>query len=137
MDKELTLASIESFTGGLFASEIVSKPGASKYFKGSLVTYWNEIKEKLGVDTSEGVINKKTALEMALKGKEFFDVDICVSFTGNAGPNPMENKEVGLVFIAINNEVYEINFGDIGRNEIRKRSVEFALEKVKKIMQKV
>ena len=41
--KNLTLASIESFTGGLFAATIVEKPGASKYFKGTIVTYHNDI----------------------------------------------------------------------------------------------
>ena len=42
--KNLTLASIESFTGGLFAATIVETPGASKYFKGTTVTYHNDIK---------------------------------------------------------------------------------------------
>ncbi len=130
----ITIASIESFTGGLFASTIISKQGASKYFKGALVTYWNEIKEKLGVDTSKGVINSKVALEMSLKGKEFFNVDYCISFTGNAGPEPMENKRVGLVYIAINNNVYELDFGPIKRNEIRERAVNFAHEKLEEII---
>ena len=71
--KNLTFASIESVTGGMFASEIISIPGASNFFKGSLVTYTNEIKEKLGVDTSQGVINSKVAQEMALKGREYLD----------------------------------------------------------------
>ncbi len=125
--KNLTFASIESVTGGMFASEIISIPGASNFFKGSLVTYTNEIKEKLGVDTSQGVINSKVAQEMALKGREYFDVDYCFSFTGNAGPSIMEQKKVGLVFIAINNEVHELNFEGT-REEIRKQSVNFALE---------
>ena len=75
-DKDITIASVESFTGGLFASEIVKIPGASKYFKGALVTYSNEIKEKLGVDTSKGVINKEVAHQMASKGKKYFNVSI-------------------------------------------------------------
>ncbi|MCK5945722.1 MAG: CinA family protein [Mycoplasmataceae bacterium] len=124
-----TLSSIESLTGGLFASEITSKPGASKYFKGSIVTYQNEIKEKLGIDTTNGVINKETALAMSKAGRKYFDSDICVSFTGNAGPEAMDGKPVGLVFIAINNDVYELNLsGD--RNSIRKQAVEFAIKKI-------
>lgn len=132
--KKITIASVESFTGGLFASEIIKTPGASKYFKGALVTYWNEIKEKLGIDTSKGVINKNVVLEMAIKGKDFFDVDYCIAFSGNAGPEAMENKPIGLVFIAINDKVYELNFGAIERNLIRQKSVDFAIEKLEEIL---
>lgn len=124
-----TIGSIESFTGGMFASEIVKIPGSSKYFKGSLVAYNNQLKEKLGIDTSNGVINEKVAKEMSLKGKEFLGVDICISFTGNAGPSAMEDKPVGLVFIAINDEVFTLNL--IGnRNSIRNQAVQFAKEKL-------
>lgn len=130
-----TFASIESFTGGMFASKIVDIPGASKFFKGSLITYSNEIKEKLGVDISKGVINATVAQEMAIKGKEYFNVDYCFSFTGNAGPSPMESKDIGIVFIAINDKVYELKF-DGSREEIRKKSVEFALEIFWKLVKK-
>ncbi len=133
-DKDITIASVESFTGGLFASEIVKIPGASKYFKGALVTYSNEIKEKLGVDTSKGVINKEVAHQMASKGKKYFNVDYCVSFTGNAGPTTLENKEVGLVYIGINNTVYEIKYGNKDRNEIRMEAVRFAIKRLKEII---
>ena len=129
--KKLTVGSVESFTGGLFASTIISKPGASEFFKGSVVTYWSEIKEKLGVDTSNGVINKAVALEMAAKGKEFLGVDICISFTGNAGPKETEGKPVGTVFIAINEKVLELNLKG-SRNEIREEAVQIALEELKK-----
>ena len=124
-----TIGSIESFTGGLFASTVVSKAGASKYFKGTLVTYNNDLKEKLGIDTSNGVINKQVAIQMALKGKEFLEVDTCVSFTGNAGPEVMDDKPVGLVYISINEEVYELNL-EGNRNQIRQRAVEFAINKL-------
>lgn len=131
--KNITIASVESFTGGLFASEIVSQPGASQYFKGSLVTYNNEIKEKLGVDVKNGVVNKEVAIEMALKGKEFFNVDYCVSFTGNAGPTGTEGKEVGLFYIAINENVFEFHYPHLSRNEIRKKAVEIAINKLQEI----
>ena len=124
-----TLSSVESFTGGLFAQSITSKPGASKFFKGALVSYSNEIKEKLGIDTSNGVINKEVALQMSLKGCEYFQSDICVSFTGNAGPTTLDGLPVGKVFIGINKQVYELDL--VGsRNEIRKQAVEFALKKI-------
>ncbi len=128
--KNFTLASVESFTGGLFAATIVEKPGSSKYFKGSIVTYHNDVKDKLGVNVENGVINSNTALEMAKKGKEFFNVDYCIAFTGNAGPSAMEDKPVGLFYIAINNQVYEFFYPNLSRNEIRKKAVEIAIKKL-------
>ena len=98
------------------------------------MTYWNEIKELLGVNTFNGVINKETALEMAKKGKKFFNVDYCISFTGNAGPEPMENKDVGLFYIAINEKVFEFYFPNLTRNEIRQKAVDIALNELKKII---
>ncbi len=128
--KNFTLASVESFTGGLFAATIVEKPGSSKYFKGSIVTYHNDIKDKLGVNVENGVINSNAALEMAKRGKEFFNVDYCIAFTGNAGPTAMEDKPVGLFYIAINNQVYEFFYPNLSRNEIRKKAVEIAIKKL-------
>lgn len=128
--KNFTLASVESFTGGLFAATIVEKPGSSKYFKGSIVTYHNDIKDKLGVNVANGVINSNAALEMAKRGKEFFNVDYCIAFTGNAGPTAMEDKPVGLFYIAINNQVYEFFYPNLSRNEIRKKAVEIAIKKL-------
>ncbi|MGZ9413336.1 CinA family protein [Mycoplasma sp. 480] len=130
--KVKTFASVESFTGGAFASRLVLEPGASKYFKGSLVTYQNEIKEKLGVNTSKGVVNSETALNMSLKGKEFFNVDFCISFTGNAGPTVMENKAVGEVYIAINDEVFPLLLSG-NREQIINQAVDFAYEKFLKL----
>lgn len=128
-----TIGSVESFTGGLFASTIISKPGASKFFKGSLVVYAPQIKEKFGIDTSRGLVSKETALSMAQKGKEILDVDYCVSFTGNAGPDVLENKRVGEVYIAINEKVFSLQLsGD--RNQIRNQAVSFALKELQKII---
>ncbi len=127
-----TLGSIESFTGGAFAAAITSIAGASNYYKGTVVTYAKELKAKLGVDTSNGVINETVAKEMALKGKNFLDVDICVSFTGNAGPLTVEGKPIGLVYIAINERVYKKEYQG-SRTEIINQSVEFALNEIKQI----
>ena len=134
----LTLGSIESLTGGLFASTITSVSGVSSVFKGTVVTYFTEIKEKVvGVKketiSKYGVISKECALEMATYGQKLIDTDVIVSFTGNAGPSVMEDKEVGKVFIGIiikkEVEVLELNLtGD--RNEIRNKCVEIALNKI-------
>ena len=105
-EKGLTLGSVESFTGGLFAKEITAVSGASKFYKGGLVTYATEEKARLlGISQEDiakyGVVSKEIALQMAEKGRKVLDVDVCVSFTGNAGPDAMENKPVGEVYIGI------------------------------------
>ena len=106
-EKNLTIGSIESMTGGLFASNITSVPGASKVFKGSIVSYSPLIKEnvvgvkKQTIDTF-GVVSKEVAKEMAEKGRKLLDVDICVSVTGNAGPTSEPGSAgVGEVYIGV------------------------------------
>ena len=131
---KLTLGSVESFTGGKFASAITSVPGASALFKGALVTYSNSEKVKLlGIDPrfikEYGACSKETAYLMADNGKDVLDVDVCVSFTGNAGPLPMEGRPVGEVFIGFayldEVEVYKYHFSGT-RKEIQKYAIRYA-----------
>ena len=101
-----TLGSIESFTGGSFASSITAISGASKFFKGAVVTYATEEKIKLlGIDPNRvnqfGVVSQEIAGDMSMHGKYILDVDYAISFTGNAGPEAMENKPVGEIYIGI------------------------------------
>ena len=127
----LTLGSVESLTGGLFASTITEFPGISKVYKGTLVTYTNEIKEKvLGVKKETldnyGAVSKECVKEMLLQGSNIFVSDIVLAFSGNAGPSASEGKPVGLVYIGymINGEthVHEYNFTGT-RDEIRKQCI--------------
>ena len=133
----LTIGSVESYTGGLFAATITGVPGASKVFPGSIVTYANEIKEKL-VGVKEitihqyGVVSKEVAQEMADGGREKLGVDICVSFTGNAGPTALDRLPVGRVVIGISTKpktmLYELQLDNCDRNRIREISVEQAMK---------
>ncbi len=106
-DKNLTIGSVESMTGGLFAANITSVPGASKVFKGSIVSYSPLIKENVvGVNEETiakyGVVSKQVAYEMAEKGRKVLDVDICVSITGNAGPTSEPGEAgVGELYIGL------------------------------------
>ena len=108
--KGLTIGSIESMTGGLFASKITSVPGASKVYKGSVVSYSPLIKESVvGVKEETiaqfGVVSKQVAEEMASKGRELLNVDICVSVTGNAGPTAEPGEEgVGVVYLGLSDK---------------------------------
>lgn len=126
-----TVATVESLTGGLLSSKITSIPGSSKFYKGSLITYSNEVKEIFRINTSKGVVNAETALEMAKAGKKLLKVDICISLTGNAGPDVLDNKKVGLVYVALNDKVYELNLKG-SRNTIRKKAAKFAFNLLKK-----
>lgn len=141
-DKNLTIGSVESLTGGLFASEITSIPGASKVYKGSIVTYASSEKVNLlhidpAIIEKYGVVSKEVAELMAKNGREVLDVDLCVSFTGNAGPTcEPGGQPVGKVFIGIcgNNfsKTYEFDFkGE--RNLIRSLSKDKAIELLKEI----
>ena len=141
--KELTLGSVESFTGGLFASEVTAISGASKYFKGALVTYATEEKVRLlGIPSEEiekhGVVSKEIAYLMAKLGKEKLAVDYCLAFTGNAGPEAMENKPVGEIYIALAGpqkvEVQAFHLqGE--RNKIQKSAIDLALTLLAKTLQ--
>ncbi len=106
-EKGLTLGSTESITGGKFSALITSVPGASKVFKGSLVTYTPEEKHNLADVNTEtinkfGVVSEETSFEMAKGGQKRLNVDVCVSVTGNAGPtSDVDNKPVGEVHISV------------------------------------
>ena len=134
-----TLGSVESFTGGLFAREITAVPGASHFYKGGLVTYATEEKNRLvGITYQEidtfGVVSKEVATMMAVNGRKVLNVDYCVSFTGNAGPDAMEGKPVGEVYIAIASQESTKVFGlqlSGTREEIQRKGVEQALNLLK------
>lgn len=105
MDKNLTISFAESITGGLLAASITDVAGSSKILSSSYVTYSNDSKIKnLGVrkETLDkyGAISEQTALEMACGLKNKTNSSVCVSTTGEAGPEPSET-DIGNVFICI------------------------------------
>jgi PncC family amidohydrolase len=100
----LTLASCESLTGGLFAKRLTDMVGAGSIFKGGLVVYSNEAKIKLAKISAAalekyGAISKRCAEELAQNTQKILKTDLAISFTGNAGPTSQENKPVGLVLL--------------------------------------
>ncbi len=130
-ERGLTIGSCESLTAGLFTSQLASISGASAVLKGGIVTYQTAVKEQLlGIDHDvierNGVVSASCAAEMAIKTKELLACDICVSFSGNAGPDVMEGKPVGRVYCAIACEAkvntYKLQLSG-SRNEIRMQAV--------------
>lgn len=136
VEQGLTLGSVESFTGGLFASTVTKVPGASNFFKGSIITYATEEKERLlGISHEDvekyGVVSKQIAEQMAVYGRDVLDVDVCISFTGNAGPSAMENKRVGEIYIGLaKDEKVEVFpfFLEGNRQQIQEQAVQEALK---------
>jgi nicotinamide-nucleotide amidase len=102
-----TLALAESCTGGFIANQITNVSGASKMFKGGIVAYSNEAKEKfLGVRATtlkeHGAVSKEVAAEMAASARKHFSADYAVSVTGIAGPTGgTKAKPTGTVFIGV------------------------------------
>jgi len=107
MGKEMTLSTAESFTGGKIAQRITALPGASNYFKGSLVSYATETKiDVLGVSKElikkHSVVSAEVAEAMAQNVKKLLKTDFAVATTGNAGPTKGDSEaNIGTVFIAI------------------------------------
>ncbi|GLB48974.1 competence/damage-inducible protein A [Neptunitalea lumnitzerae] len=102
-----TLATAESCTGGKIAELVTSVPGASEYFKGAVVSYATEVKEKvLGVPNevikAHSVVSAEVVELMALNVKELLATDYAIATTGNAGPEKGDSDaEIGTVFIAL------------------------------------
>ena len=104
IDRNLTISTTESCTGGLLSSKLTDISGSSAYIRLNLVTYSNEAKEQmLGVVINEeGVVSENCAYQMAKGLCELTKSDICVSTTGIAGPTGgTETKPVGLMYSTI------------------------------------
>ena len=90
-DNGKTLGTAESCTGGRIAEAIIASPGASNYFKGGIISYTNEIKERL-LSVDHQVLEEKTAvceevaIQMVKGACETLGVDYAISVTGIAGP---------------------------------------------------
>jgi len=96
----LSLAVAESMTGGLVASRLVEVAGASKWFRGGVVSYQSQIKFEV-LDVPEGpVVSEEAAAAMAEGVARLMEADIGLGITGVAGPAEQEGKPVGTVFLA-------------------------------------
>lgn len=97
----LSLAVGESLTGGMVSSRIVSIPGASGFFRGGLVSYATEAKQKILRVGEHPVISEETAVDMAKGVADLFDATVGLGITGVAGPSKQEEREVGTVCIGV------------------------------------
>lgn len=142
--KGLMLATAESCTGGLVAGALTAIPGSSDVVDRGFVTYSNQAKaEMLGVPPDlierDGAVSESVAFAMAEGAVGHSRAGLAVSITGVAGPGGgTATKPVGLVHFAAWSRQgprlhVERRFGDLPRAEIRKRSVEQALDLLLKL----
>lgn len=143
--KRLMIVTAESCTGGLIAASLTEIPGSSDVLDRGFVTYTNIAKSQmLGVSETllarHGAVSEEVARAMAEGALAHSHADLAVSCTGIAGPGGgTRTKPVGLVHLAAARKGEttlheECRFGNIGRDEVRMKSVENALKLLFQVM---
>ncbi len=143
-EKGLTLATAESCTGGGIGQAITAIPGSSSVFLGGIISYSNQMKKDLlGVQEKTliefGAVSEECAQEMAQGIRSSTGCDIGISVTGIAGPGSDGVKPEGRVCFALNSSNFSssntIEFGAIGRENVRESSISYALKTVSRHLQ--
>ena len=112
--RQWTIGTAESCTGGLIGDELTNRGGSSDYFLGGVISYSNAIKQNmLGVSaetlSSAGAVSEATAIQMARGVRQKLGVDVGISATGIAGPGGgSDEKPVGLVYIGFSSPMCEM-----------------------------
>ena len=143
IEKNISVSTAESCTGGLLAYSFVKNKDSSKVFKGGYITYSNEMKIKeLKVRKASleknGAVSYQVAKEMIEGLYKKNKTQICISTTGIAGPGgSTKNKPVGLIYIGIllnkKNIIIKKNFKGT-RIQIQKKCVNFILKYLDKLI---
>jgi nicotinamide-nucleotide amidase len=136
--KSLRVVTAESCTGGLIAALLTEIPGSSDVVERGFVTYSDESKEELlGVSPAllkaHGAVSEQVARAMAEGALKHSRAQVAVAVTGIAGPGGGSGeKPVGLVYVAVGRETdiiaHEYRFGDIGRDQVRLKTVAEAVK---------
>ena len=140
-ERELSISTAESCTGGLVSHRITNVSGSSDYYKGGVIAYANEVKEEIlhvarEILEEKGAVSVECAVEMAKGVRKLLDTDVGVATTCIAGPTGgTPDKPVGLVYIALATKDYvyhekHIFHGD--REENKREAADAALEMLKK-----
>lgn len=146
IDRGFHISFAESCTGGLCCGTLVNVSNASKVLDMSFVTYANEAKVELinvNPETIEnyGVVSEQVAGEMCIGVAEKAHSEVGVGITGVAGPTGgTAKKPVGMVcfgfYILGNVTTRTMQFGNIGRNEVRAKSVDFVFNTLAELLEK-
>lgn len=130
-NKNKTISSMESCTGGLFANELTNINGSSDVFKLGLVTYSNEYKQYFGVSRQTideyTVYSNEVSREMAKKCSDIANSDFGIGITGMLGTIDLNNKsnQINAVYISIyikeNNKCIDYKIEAIGKTRLEKK----------------
>jgi nicotinamide-nucleotide amidase len=140
--RNATLASMESCTGGLFASTLTDVAGSMQVYPGGIVTYTTEMKILNGVPADViaeyGVISLETASAMAAAARERLDADYGLGITGVAGPDPQDGVEPGTVHIAVADPTGGTHHMSMsmnqGRQAVKRRAVTTAMLLLRRVL---
>ncbi len=140
-DRGLTVAVMESATGGSIANAITDVAGSSGYFKGSLVTYATQAKVDFGVPPEipamHGVISRETAEAMAKAARERLGADLGIGLTGIAGVDEIEGQPPGTMHIALadgERVEYQTYSYYQGRDAAKRRATTVALDLLRRYL---
>jgi PncC family amidohydrolase len=137
LDRKMTIGTAESCTSGLIAASLASINGASKYFRGGIVSYATDLKTKLlhvsnDCILSNDVVSSQVAASMAFGGLGSLDVDMCIAITGYAGDTGGSEKSPrGTIHICTAKRLRNVtsfNYKMINVNESRGKNIEKCLE---------
>ncbi|MBI4653797.1 MAG: CinA family protein [Nitrospirae bacterium] len=140
--KNLKLSVAESCTGGLISHYITTPPGASGFFEAGVVTYSIASKKKIlkispKTISLHGAVSKETAKEMAQKMRLLTRTDYTISTTGNLGPDILEGKAKGLVYIAVGSKKQALCKKLILKNSREKNKETASIEALKFLIEVV
>lgn len=144
IEKKLTLACAESCTGGLLSKRLSDIPGASKAFLGSVISYTNEVKNKLlGIPNNlieeKGAVSEEVAAFMAMNVRELIGSSFGIGITGLAGPEGDGINPIGLVYIALSTRdslyVRKVHVKARNRGAVRLYAGSHALDMIRRKIQ--
>ena len=143
-ERNMTFATAESCTGGRVAEQITALPGASKVYRGGVVSYWTEVKGRvLGVPQdildTYGPVSEECARAMAEGARRITGAEIAVSVTGAAGPDPDERGvPVGVVYVGLaapeGTFCRRLDFGRRRRDRIRGLAANHAFDVIRRYL---
>lgn len=144
LDAGATVAVAESLTGGLLGATLTTVPGASRTFRGGVIAYATELKERM-LDVpgplldAEGAVSAHVAAAMAAGVRDRLGATYGMALTGVAGPDEQDGKPAGTVFVAVagpgDGQVRELTIkGD--RQAVRVAAVDAAVELLRDLLER-
>ena len=132
----LSVGVAESCTGGSLALRLVEIPGSGEWFRGGIVAYSEEVKQRLLHIDDGPVISSEAAMEMAQAVREVVGTEIGLATTGVTGPDTQEGQPVGTVYVGVSSplgtEAFLLEL-EGSPSEIRRAAVRHAVEQLDRI----